>query len=79
MDFDLQNVVECGFQKSSKPINEWNDLEKKIFSLNTKAMNALFCALEKNKFNRISTYETAHDIWYTLKVTNEGTNKVKNL
>ena len=37
IDFNLWNV-ECGFQKSSRPMNEWNDLEKKIFSLNAKAI-----------------------------------------
>ncbi|XP_020253643.1 uncharacterized protein LOC109830695 [Asparagus officinalis] len=40
-------------------------------------MNALFCALDKNKFNRVSTATSAYDIWYTLEVTHEGTNKVK--
>ena len=43
-------------------MNEWNDLEKKTFSLNAKAMNTLFCALDKNEFNRVSIYETTHDI-----------------
>ena len=28
-------------------MNDWNELEKKTFALNTKAMNALFCALDK--------------------------------
>ena len=58
-------------------MNEWKDLEKKTFSLNAKAMNALFYALSKNEFNRISLCETAHEIWHTLEVTHEGTNKVK--
>ena len=62
MDFNLWNVVELGFQKSSKPMNKWNNLEKKTFYLNARAMNILFCALDKNEFNRISTYETACDI-----------------
>ncbi|CAL9075209.1 unnamed protein product, partial [Musa textilis] len=55
MNFDLWNIIENGFQPSSKPTNEWSDLEKRLFSLNAKAMNALFCALDKNEFNRIST------------------------
>ena len=58
-------------------MNEWKDLEKKTFSLNAKAMNALFYALSKNEFNRISLCETAHEIWHTLEVTHEGTNRVK--
>ena len=59
-------------------MNECNDLEKKIFSLNARAMNALFCALDKNEFNRISFCETAHDIWHTLEITHEGTSRVKD-
>ena len=78
LNLDLWNIVENGFQLPSKPMNEWSDLEKKYFSLNAKAMNALFCALDKNEFNRISTYETAFDIWRTLEITHEGTSRVKD-
>ncbi|CAL9074611.1 unnamed protein product, partial [Musa textilis] len=78
MNLDLWNIIENGFQPSSKPTNEWSDLEKRLFSLNAKAMNALFCALDKNEFNRISTCETAFDIWRTLEITHEGTSRVKD-
>ena len=78
MNLDLWNIVENGFQLPSKPMNEWSDLEKKYFSLNAKAMNALFCALNKNEFNRISTCETTFDIWRTLEITHEGTSRVKD-
>ena len=78
MNLDLWNIVENGFQLPSKPMNEWSDLEKKYFSLNAKAMNALFCALDKNEFNRISMCETAFDIWRTLEITHEGTSRVKD-
>ena len=40
-------------------------------------MNALFCALTKEEFNRVSTATSANQIWHTLQVTHEGTNKVK--
>ena len=43
-------------------MNDWNELEKKTFSLNVKAMNALFCALDKNEFNYVSICETFFDI-----------------
>ena len=77
MDFELWNLVENGFSKSSLPMIDWNELEKKAFALNAKAMNALFCALDKNEFNRVSICETAFDIWHTLEVTHEGTSRVK--
>ncbi len=41
-------------------------------------MNALFCALDKNEFNRVSTYEMTFDIWHTLEITHEGTSRVKD-
>ena len=62
INFKLWNFVESSFEKSSKPINEWNDLEKMTFSLNAKEMNALFCTLENNEFNRVSICETAYEI-----------------
>ena len=69
MDFELWSIVENGFQKSSLPMSEWNESEKKVFALNAKAMNALFCALDKNEFNRVSMCDSAFDIWRTLEVT----------
>uniref|UniRef100_UPI0024DE9535 hypothetical protein n=1 Tax=Klebsiella pneumoniae TaxID=573 RepID=UPI0024DE9535 len=66
------------FHKSSTPINKWDDLEKKIFYLNARAMNALFCALDKTEFNRVSTCETTFDIWHILESTVEGTSSVKD-
>ncbi|CAL9085553.1 unnamed protein product [Musa textilis] len=59
-------------------MNEWSDLERKSFSLNAKAMNALFCALDKTDFNRISTCKMTFDIWHTLEITHERTSTVKD-
>ena len=36
-----------------KPSWEWNELEKRKASLNSKAMNALFCALDKKEFHSV--------------------------
>jgi len=40
-------------------------------------MDALFCALNKKEFNRVSTATSVYQIWHTLEVTHEGTKKVK--
>ena len=77
LDLNLWDIVENEFEMSSLPMNHWNDLEKKMFSLNAKAMNALYCALDKNEFNRVSMCDSAFDIWRTLEVTHEGTSRVK--
>ena len=41
-------------------------------------MNALFYGLDKNEFNQVSMCETTFDIWHILKITHEGTNRVKD-
>ena len=37
----------------------------------------LYYALDGNKFNIISTCNSAKEIWDRLKITHEGTNQVK--
>ena len=66
---DFKNLL---FQMS-----EWDESEKKVFALNAKAMNTLFCALDKNEFNHISICDSTFDIWRTLEVTHKGTSRVK--
>ena len=70
LDYEIQEVV-CNGQimpltknevgkDISKPSREWNELEKRKGSLNSKAMNALFCALDKKEFYRVSSCERAN-------------------
>ena len=47
--------------------SEWTDIDMKKVQLNFKAMNTLHCALNITKFNRISTCESAKEIWEKLK------------
>ena len=44
---------------------------------NAKAMNILYCALDPNEYNQISTCESAKKIWNRLEVPHEGTIQVK--
>ncbi|KAH9697684.1 hypothetical protein KPL71_023711 [Citrus sinensis] len=60
-----------------KPSREWNEFEKRKASLNSKAMNALFCVPDKKKFHRVSSCESANEIWHKLEVVYEATNQVK--
>ena len=55
-----------------KPSSQQSELEKKNISLNSKAMNALFCTLDKTKFHRVSSCESAQEIWNKIKVVYEG-------
>ena len=57
------------------PINRVN--KKRKMSLNSKAMNVLFCALDKKEFHRVSSCESAQEICNKLEVVYESTNQVK--
>ena len=49
-----------------KPSSQLSELEKRKMSLNSEAMNALFCALDKKEFHRVSSCESAQEIKTTL-------------
>ena len=44
---------------------------------NAKAMSIIFCGLDRNEYNRVSSCDTAKQIWDRLLVTHEGTNQVR--
>ena len=52
-----------------KSEGEWDELDKKMAQLNVKTMNILYYALDANQFNRISTCNSAKEIWDRLEVT----------
>ena len=56
-----------------KPEDDWDEQDIKKIELNAKAMNLLYCALDPNEFNRVSTCSSTKKIWDTLEVTHEGT------
>ena len=86
MDFDIWDMVEFGYTlptikvenlETPKPRDKWDINEKKLYTLNAKAMNAIICALDKIEYNRVSGCTVAKEIWHTLEVTHEGTSQVK--
>lgn len=86
IDYDLWYIVLEGPFVPTKIVDgishpkepkEYNEDDKKKLSLNAKAINMLYCALDKNEFNRISTCSSAKEIWHKLEVTHEGTSQVK--
>ncbi|GAV72804.1 zf-CCHC domain-containing protein/DUF4219 domain-containing protein/UBN2 domain-containing protein, partial [Cephalotus follicularis] len=60
---------------SPKPENEYNDNDFRMLQLNSKAKHVLFCAVGPNEFNRISSCDSAKEMWDLLEVTYEGTNQ----
>ncbi|MQL94714.1 hypothetical protein Taro_027378 [Colocasia esculenta] len=87
-----EGVVEAGLSKSclgprvdlpagvaelsSRGTIPYEDDKKKI-SLNCKAKSILCFALSKKEFNRISACKSAMEMWKKLRITYEGTDKVK--
>lgn len=55
----------------------WSEQEKKTHFINTKATNALYCALNEIKFDRVYFFITTKEIWDLLEDTHEGTYQVK--
>ena len=72
--FLTKNEVGEDVPKHSRELNE---LKKRKASLNSKAINALFCVLDKKEFHKVSSCESANEIWHKLEVVYEGTNQVK--
>ncbi|MQL92386.1 hypothetical protein Taro_025002, partial [Colocasia esculenta] len=55
----------------------WTEDDRKKISLNCKAKSVLCCAFSKKEFNRVSAYKSAMEMWGKLRITYEGTDKVK--
>ncbi|KAI3461556.1 hypothetical protein Pfo_018219 [Paulownia fortunei] len=56
-----------------KTEDQWNTEEEKIMNYNSKALNAIFSAVDVNQFKLIATYESAKKAWTTLQIPYEGT------
>ena len=60
-----------------KARSQYTDGDKKLLSMDVKAMDTQYYALSRSKFNRIMSYKNARDIQHALEITHEGTNQVK--
>ncbi|WCJ38004.1 hypothetical protein M5689_019089 [Euphorbia peplus] len=69
--------MEQGLGNVVIPQREYTDDILKKLQTNASAINMLHCALTATEYNKVSSCETAQDIWNKLEVTYEGTGKVK--
>ena len=60
-----------------KPELEWTSEEDKLASYNSKALNAIFNAVDPTQFKQISTCESAKVAWEILQTAFEGTSSVR--
>ena len=71
--------MEIGWTKSTEVPANWDDAKIKTEKFNSRALNALFSAVTNEEFKKISSTETAKEVWTILQTTYEGTKVVKNL
>ena len=74
---DTWNITQTEYSEPTTDFAQWTAEQKTVAQNNSKAMNILFCSLDRNEFNRVSVCKSAYEIWKTLQVTHEGTSKVK--
>ena len=75
-DYQLWNIVTNDIRiTNSEDDYTIEDIDK--IQKDAKAKNSLYCAWAPSEFEKISSCDTAKEIWDTLQVAHEGTNQVK--
>ncbi|MQM03582.1 hypothetical protein Taro_036367 [Colocasia esculenta] len=77
LDDQIWSIVEEGDLLVTNEKDKWTEDDKKKISLNCKAKSILCCALSTKEFNCISACKSAMEMWEKLRITYEGTDKVK--
>ncbi|XP_010556066.1 PREDICTED: uncharacterized protein LOC104825438 [Tarenaya hassleriana] len=60
-----------------KPNEQWTVNEKKVSTLNSKALSIIFNTVDSDEFKQIQACKTAKEAWDTLELIHEGTSSVK--
>ena len=58
---------------------DWDEATIKVANFNSRALNALFCGVTNEEFNKISSTEVAKEAWTILETTYEGTKAIKTM
>ncbi|XP_070020034.1 uncharacterized protein [Nicotiana sylvestris] len=61
----------------AKTSKEYTNADKKVMEKNFRAKKILVCGIGPEEYNRISTCDTAKEIWEALQIAHEGTSQVK--
>ena len=60
-------------------MTDWDDAKIRAANFNSRALNTIFSAVTNEEFKKISSIETAKEVWTILQTTYEGTKTVKDL
>ena len=77
-DEKVWQAVEIGWTKPKEASGDWDDAKIKATNFNSRALNALFSAVTNEEFKKISSKETAKEVWSILQTTYEETKAVKD-
>ena len=66
LDEKVWQAVEIGWTKPTEALADWDDAKIKAANFNNRALNALFSVITNDKFNKISSTETAKEAWTIL-------------
>ena len=62
----MWQVVEIGWTKPKEAFADWDDAKIKAANFNSRALNALFSVVTNEEFKKISSIETAKEVWTIL-------------
>ena len=78
LDENVWQVVETGWTKPTEVSADWDEAKIKAANFNSRALNAIFSAVTNEEFKKISSTETAKEVWTILQKTYEWTKVVKD-
>ena len=78
IDDSVWDAVEIGWTRPEVAKSTWDKTTLTTTNTNNKALNAIFCGISLDEFNRISHVTIAKEVWQILEITYEGTKKVKD-
>ena len=78
LDEKVWQAVDIGWTKPKEAPADWDEAKIKAANLNSKALNALFSAVNNEEFKKISSIKIAKEAWTILQTTYEGTKAVKD-
>ena len=78
LDEKVWQAVEIGWTKPKEASSDWDDANIKAANFNSRALNVLFSVVMNEKFEKISSTETAKEAWTILQTTFEGTKAIKD-
>ena len=67
-----------GYERPTTAKSEWDKVAFALANANSKAINAIFYGVSTDEFHNISHVKTTKEAWTILKITYEGTKKVKD-